>query len=442
MTPARTPLFNRALIGGLAAFLAFALNGSAQTTPPVAEMNPAPTELVPEPAPMPIPPAPVLEALPAPLPPAPTQKTPAAPLPPALADANNDFAVTPAGAGPVTGVLIGQNVENPNLISIALDNVPLEDVVRLFTRISGANIIATTSNLQGTVTVNLTDVEWRPALSSILDMHGLVLQEKTPGTLIFSIVPKPIGAPEPLLTETVFLRYAGVSNTVSVIRPLLPAGATVSPYLPANALVIRSTENSISEIRKIVEKIDTPRQQVFIEAKFIELNDKAIEDLGVNWQVLQSFGVHAKGIQSDITETTSKTKTDSHGVLGVQEKRTSRARSLANDVPVAGTDLGNDRVNQKVFDDKLNGKNITDFTYDPIKEAMTWDQVPTYDLKRVRTAILSVDDVSLMLSALKQTDGASVVSNPKIVVANEESAIIHIGETERPFISTVTPGSD
>ncbi|MFO7535908.1 MAG: type II and III secretion system protein, partial [Kiritimatiellia bacterium] len=63
-------------------------------------------------------------------------------------------------------------------------------------------------------------------------------------------------------------------------------------------------------------------------------------------------------------------------------------------------------------------------------------------LKRVRTAILSVDDVSLMLSALKQTDGASVVSNPKIVVANEESAIIHIGETERPFISTVTPGSD
>jgi hypothetical protein len=36
----------------------------------------------------------------------------------------------------------------------------------------------------------------------------------------------------------------------------------------------------------------------------------------------------------------------------------------------------------------------------------------------VRTAVLNIDDVRLALSALKQTDGATVVSNPKIIVAN------------------------
>jgi type II secretory pathway component GspD/PulD (secretin) len=58
----------------------------------------------------------------------------------------------------------------------------------------------------------------------------------------------------------------------------------------------------------------------------------------------------------------------------------------------------------------------------------------------IRTAVLNVDDFNVLLSALKQRDGISIVSNPKIVVANGKAAVIHIGETERPFVSTVTPG--
>ncbi len=425
MTHQASSLYNRLVSVGVAAFVAFAIAASAQTTTSLPVTEGA---------------APVVQAVPPPPPPPsaptiPTEETPA------QASAPAEFTVTPAEKTLIPGVAVDQNAENPDLISIALDNVPLEDVVRLFTRISGANIIATTSNLQGTVTVNLKDVAWRPALSSILDMHGLTLLEKTPGTLIFSITPKPIGAPEPMVTETMFLKYAGVSGAVAVVRALLPIGASVSPYTPANALVIRSTETSISEIRKIVEKIDTPRQQVFIEAKFIELNDQAIEDLGVNWQVLESFGVSATGLKNVMTENTSKTKVDSQGVLGMQEKITTRGRRLANDTPIAGSDLGTEVVNQHLLDSKLNGKNITDYKYDPATKAVTWTLAPTYDLKQVRTAVLSIDDVKLALSALKQTDGATVVSNPKIIVANEETATIHIGSTERPFISTVTPGT-
>ncbi len=406
-----------------AAFFALALAASAQLTPP---------PVIPD-APA-APAAPALEApAPAPLP-APAPQPADSPTPPSSLEG---IVVTSS----IPGAEVDVNADNTNLISIALDNVPLEDVVRLFTRISGANIIATTSNLQGTVTVNLKDVEWKPALSSILDMHNLALLEKTPGTQIYSIIGKPAGAPEPMGTETLFLKYAGVSNAVLVVRALLPPGATVSPYLPANALIIRSTATSLSDIRKIVEKIDIPRQQVFIEAKFIELNDKAIEDLGINWQVLESLGVSATGLRDSSTETISRTELNSHAVLGTQEKRSTRGRDLANNTPVVGTDLGKDATKSALVDSKLVGKNVNNFGYDPDTEAITWEQVPTYEMTRVRTAILSMEDVTVMLSALKQTDGASVVSNPKIIVANEEAATIHIGETERPFISTVTPGT-
>ena len=434
--PLRKPLLG----ASLALLLTLVLGAAAQVAPPPAPLEAAPTPAVTQ-APDALPPAPPAEA--------PAAEAPAPAATPLITNAVP--AAIPAGlaeTSAIPGVAVDQNGENPNLISIALDNVPLEDVVRLFTRISGANIIATTSNLQGTVTVNLKDVEWKPALSSILDMHELTLLEKTPGTQIYSIISKPVGAPEPMTTETVFLRYAGVSNAVVVVRNLLPVGATVSPYLPANALIIRSTASSLSDIQKIVAKIDTPRQQVFIEAKFLELNDSAIEDLGINWQILGGLdgkpgglNISATGLKDAYTETTAKNELNSQGVLGIQTKTTARGRSLANNVPVAGSDLGADATKSQIVDAKLAGKNVTDFSYDPDSEVVTWQQVPSYEMKRIRTAILSVEDLSVMLAALKQTEGASVVSNPKIIVANEEPATIHIGSTERPFISTVTPGT-
>jgi len=105
-------------------------------------------------------------------------------------------------------------------LSIALDDVDMADVIRMFTRLSKANIIANPSNLTGKVTVNLQDVEWRPALTSILDMHSLQLVEKTPASGVYSIVPKQPGAPEPLIVETMFLKYASVSNVESVVRAI------------------------------------------------------------------------------------------------------------------------------------------------------------------------------------------------------------------------------
>ncbi|MCX7591110.1 MAG: type II and III secretion system protein, partial [Kiritimatiellae bacterium] len=67
-------------------------------------------------------------------------------------------------------------------------------------------------------------------------------------------------------------------------------------------------------------------------------------------------------------------------------------------------------------------------------------KVFTHTLRDVRTAVLGAKDFQLILSAFKGVAGVSIISNPKIIVANEEPAVIHIGETERPFISIVTPG--
>ena len=334
------------------------------------------------------------------------------------------------------------------LISITLDDVEILDVVRMFTRISGANIIATPSNLQGRVTVNLNDVAWKPALESILDMHSLALDEKLPGSGVYRIIPRPAGTPEPMKVQTIFLKYASVANVSPVVTSMLAAGGTVSEFPSKNALVVRSTQANLGEIENLVTEIDIPRDQVFIEAKFMELNDKAIKDLGINWQALSGYGIGASSMQIDL----SKTRTWEDQRADAVGQRDNRG---AVDAINQRYDIYNDQYQEETLEflesPPDSGNFISQSSITPTRTLtdtidagadIASDVTSTFTktITDARTAVLSAADFQLVLSALKQMSGISVVSNPKIIVANEESATIHIGQTERPFISSVTPG--
>ena len=102
-------------------------------------------------------------------------------------------------------------------ITVALDGIPLADVVQLFTRLSGANIICNATNLQGTVTANLDNVDWEPAFRAILERQGLLLTEDPMNKGIFSIDPKSPDAPEPWVTETFKLSYLKANDAAEML---------------------------------------------------------------------------------------------------------------------------------------------------------------------------------------------------------------------------------
>lgn len=338
--------------------------------------------------------------------------------------------------------------DNERLISVMLEDMSLQNVISMFTRISGANIIASGADMDGFVTVNLTDVDWKTALESILDMHNLTLREHTPGSAVYSVVPKSPDAPEPMHTEPIFLRYARVADALTIVRSLLVSGGAVSPYASGNALVIRTTSPNLAEIRKVIESIDRPRQQVYIEAKFLELNDDAIKTLGINWQVLEGYRVGVSELAWGLTDTRSWDRSRDDTSLRSDEHRQTDAISEYYDVDGA-------QYQRETFTDRESppgsGRYVTDRTLEPTRTIedrvdrrydVRSEQSDRYarSIKDIRSAVLSASDMNIILSALRQMDGVSIVSNPKIMVANEEEATIHIGEKERPFISSVTPG--
>jgi type IV pilus assembly protein PilQ len=318
--------------------------------------------------------------------------------------------------------------QTSDLITISLDDVPIQDVVRMFTRISGANIVAGT-NLQGNVTVSLQDVEWEPALRVILDSVDLAMVEKDAG--IFSILSKSDLASEPVTVDTLFLKFITVKSALPIVqRMLVSTNSSASGFASANAIVVQETAVHLERIKATIEKIDIPRMQVFIEAKFVELNQQAIKDLGINWSVLESYGVGLSEMKWSVTE--ERGWQDSRSATMTESDTRAQDDALGygfdvNSLGLVGTFTGGDRT----VDDDINRSR--DIGLDVVN-------ANSKSVSDVRTAILSADEFKMTLSALKQNDGVDVVSNPKILVASGEKATIHVGR-EEPNV-TASPQGD
>lgn len=343
--------------------------------------------------------------------------------------------------------MIGESA-GEDLITIALDDMELIDVVRMFSRIANANIIATPSNLTAKVTANLENVAWRPALSSILAQHNLSLIEKPQGSGVYSITQQAADAPEPMIVETLFLDYTTVEEVFPVIERMLAPNGSVSTFPSRNAMVIRSTESNLSEIRFVVKDIDIQSQQVCIETQFMELTDSAVKQLGIRWDSLESLGV---GLQAGpfVSQDNKEHVTSS-------DDRMSRAdRRSDNDSLDLRYDMRGDQFQAETVTvvERPDGSFIETYSIEPtrqINRAVNLSQDVTSDIADTFTrsitessaAILNVDSLNLVLSALKKTDGVSIVSNPKVIVANgTTNAFFRVGQREPIITQTIRRGT-
>ncbi len=299
-------------------------------------------------------------------------------------------------------------ISSENLISVRLNKVGLEEAISLFAQLSGANIIVPELTEAAQISVNLKDVEWRPALQSILDTYDYELYQRVAGSNVYSVRRRPAGAPEPQVVETFILEYATVPNAAELIRQLLPENAKVSEFASRNMLVVKSTESSLGEVRAVLDSIDTVRQQVYIESKFMELTDDAQKDLGIDWSVLQAYSV---GTSGDTTKSYSRSRSDT--------------RTETDYTDVSGN-IFEDASGYSNQGQRDPGSGI--FTLEGVTPAI--QDVATQGSSHVLTTVLSADEFRVVLSALEQNKGVNIVSNPKIIVANEEPANISIVRKE------------
>jgi type IV pilus assembly protein PilQ len=177
------------------------------------------------------------------------------------------------------------------LVSFDFRELPLQDFFRLIGDISGLNVILDPA-VGGTVTLLLRDVPWDQALDVVLrnnnlgyELEGNVLRVATRATLqaeedAARVLREAQELNAPLETRTFILSYTQADTVSATIQELLSPRGTIITDTRRNALIVNDIPNRFGRIDPLITFLDTPAQQVEIEARLLSATKSFSRDLG------------------------------------------------------------------------------------------------------------------------------------------------------------------
>ncbi|MDX8403677.1 MAG: AMIN domain-containing protein, partial [Mariprofundaceae bacterium] len=210
-------------------------------------------------------------------------------------------------------------------VTFDFKDIDILNALKLISEMSDLNIIMS-DDVSGKLTMRLVDVPWDQALDLILSARGLG-QEKTGNVMRIAPVDvlraeyeskllarKGSEQLEPLVTEFITLSFAkvddvkkilegasanstkggttttatttesgtGASSPETSVGILSPRGSFLVDQR-TNTLIVKDTQASINSVKRLIATIDTPVQQVLIEARIVEATDSFQREFGISW---------------------------------------------------------------------------------------------------------------------------------------------------------------
>jgi type II secretory pathway component GspD/PulD (secretin) len=374
--------------------------------------NPVPADTAPA---KPAPPD-AAPASPAPVTPAPTNAVPAdaastnaapvvptAAAPTQLAQAQ---AAAPAADQPKADAAPPPPNANEPVPLIVIDEVPLTDAIRNLARQSNLNIQfdpRITSTNQPNVSIRFENVTAQEALTAVLDNYNLALV-KDPKAKIARITIKDPKAEDPLVSRTIQLKYSEPTNMVTLVKPTLSARSQVIPDARTSQLIVTTTEKELDGLMSLVEKLDTATRQVLIEAKLLETSKNPQSVKGIDWSgtlAAQNFQI-GNGSTFQLPPTPPTITPNPPGPPNVTPGFPGTLSGV----------LGTPKV-------------LANLSHGPFFNPST--------------AFLNADGVSAVLSFLNTEADTEVLSTPRAVTLDNQTATIAV--TKAFPIFQVTPGS-
>ena len=328
-----------------------------------------------------------------------------------------------------------------NKISLDFQDIEVRRVLQLLADFTGINMVAA-DTVQGNITLRLKDVPWDQALDIVLKTKNL--DKRRNGNVIWiAPVSELIKAEEeeakaiaqsvklaPLQTEYIQLSYAKAADIEKLITQgknsgsgnsssgsnnnadplgdsvgsLLSPRGTVSTDPRTNTLIINDTSQKIDQIRKMVDLLDVSVKQVMIEARIVSASTDFTKEMGVKW------GVLSQGITNN------------------------------SNLLVGGSDTTLWNLREPEKDSDLGGYKYTIERPDNLNVDLG---AVTPGASRIAFGLISLSDfmLDLELSAVQADGYGEVISTPKVMTADKQTAKIESG-SQVPFSSSTGTGAN
>ncbi len=308
---------------------------------------------------------------------------------------------------------------------------------------------------QNNITISIRDMNLYEALGYIVEMASLKF-EVNPG--VVSVMPVSYVPPSELVLQSFSIipevgmemesmsggdtgggaddLFGDASSGPAEIGPIdvqgffsivdFPVGSSAVYQPNFHKLFVKNTPKNISSIREILsdledEAIKKRSQQVEIEAKFVEFNEGALEELGLDWtvygnQVLGEVSFHGSTLQPATGFTTAS------GVPVVGGAGTIYPTQVSGQQTVTDP-KGKGRPGQNVFGGSQRSNT-------GVFEALTSGLLSKMGGTPAEM-VFGNDDIDLRISAMEQAGTADVLSAPKVTTKSGNEAIIRVVEVHR-----------
>ena len=161
------------------------------------------------------------------------------------------------------------------------------------------------------------------------------------------------------------------------------------PFPEANKVMVTAPKVVLDACEEVIREVDVAPQQVYIEARFVELSATALHKLGIDWSMLESMkgsatlgaGINAHNVGKGVEEY-SRTVADGSGTTSYKIS--------------GGTTTGTSRAFKGDSDGSISHFNGT----------------------------LDFSQMYLVLSALERENDTRIFSNPRIIVASGKKATV------------------
>lgn len=357
-------------------------------------------------------------------------------------------------------------------LSVDFPDEDIKTILRNVADLFELNLVVP-DTLTGKTSIKLRDVTWEQIFTVVLAPVGYTYVKE--GNII-KIVSNELLQLEPGTTEVFVLNNAKAADIKPTIDGLIDAagGGKIVIDGRSNALVITERPSRMGRIRSIIEQLDKATDQVMIESKFVEVTDRDVRNIGVNWASLQGmqFGVggisqtfgrtrdqtfsnggtnntttdngSTSGSNTNVTGPTNSSTTTTTGAVTTSTTVTSTGDLLTFNPntnlptvtpvpPVTNVTTNTSPASSQTNSTSTSGStqvNTTSGSTNAVNTAVSSlnSLINGGGTSRVATAVFSSSDFNVIISALKTQSNTKVMSNPTVVTLNNTEAILNIGQ--------------
>jgi type IV pilus secretin PilQ/predicted competence protein len=198
--------------------------------------------------------------------------------------------------------------------NINFQNADVRSVLNFLAEYGGINLVAA-PNVQGQVTLNLKNVEWRQALEILARTYGLkVVDEKGYiRVLLLADFIKEESDRErhasdqrqlvDLVTKTIDIKYSSAKDLAKPVKTLMSTRGKVDVDERTNTLLITDEPGNVERVTELVAGLDRETRQVKISAKLLEVSSEYLDEMGISWNTFTSGVSHDRVYNNELNAT-------------------------------------------------------------------------------------------------------------------------------------------